>query len=123
MSLRGKLTYPIYFDYEEKSIKNRTKEENTKIINAFCDELLSSSYYPGLYIGGNNYLNYTFQEEISCDIWIAHYFNGSSEEKLNTFLENIPKIMTKIYDHYLVYALRTSINYQEYESKSTTIKK
>ena len=31
--------------------------------------------------------------------------------------------MTKIYDHYLVYALRTSINYQEYESKSTTIKK
>ena len=31
--------------------------------------------------------------------------------------------MTKIYDHYLVYALRTSINYQEYESKPTTIKK
>ena len=46
----------------------------------------------------------------------------SHEEQLNTFLENIPKIMTKIYDHYLVYALRTSINYQEYESKSTTIK-
>ena len=90
LSLRGKLTYPIYLDYEEKSIKNRTKEENTKIINAFCDELLSSSYYPGLYIGGNNYLNYTFQEEISCDIWIAHYFNGSSEEKLNTFFSRYP---------------------------------
>ena len=64
LSLKGKLTYPIYLDYEEKSIKNRTKEENTKIINAFCDELLSSSYYPGLYIGGNNYLNYTFHQAI-----------------------------------------------------------
>lgn len=46
----------------------------------------------------------------------------SHEEQLNTFLENIPKIMTKIYEHYLVYALRTSIDYQEYESKPTTIK-
>lgn len=46
----------------------------------------------------------------------------SHEEQLNTFLENIPKIMTKIYDNYLVYALRTSIIYQKYEPKPTTIK-
>ena len=85
LSLRGKLTYPIYLDYEEKTIKNRTKEENTKIINAFCDELLSYSYYPALYIGGNNYLNYVIQEEISCDIWIAHYYKGNAKDKLETF--------------------------------------
>lgn len=47
----------------------------------------------------------------------------SHEEQLNTFLENIPKIMTKIFDEYLVYALRCNINYKEYESKSTTIRK
>ncbi|MGN1295099.1 MAG: GH25 family lysozyme [Bacilli bacterium] len=85
LSLRGKLTYPIYFDYEENSIKNRTKEENTKIINAFCEELLSYSYYPALYIGGNNYLNYTIPENINCDIWIAHYYNGHANEKIDTF--------------------------------------
>jgi hypothetical protein len=47
----------------------------------------------------------------------------SHEEQLNTFLENIPKIMTKIFDEYLVYALRCNINYKEYESKPTTIRK
>ena len=43
------------------------------------------SYYHPLIIMG-----YTFQQEISCDIWIAHYFNGSSEEKLNTFFSRYP---------------------------------
>lgn len=43
------------------------------------------------------------------------------EKQLNIFLENIPKIMTKIFDEYLVYALRTNVNYKEYESKPTKI--
>ena len=47
----------------------------------------------------------------------------SHEEQLNIFLENIPKVMTKIFTEYLVYALRCNINYIEYASKSTTIGK
>lgn len=47
----------------------------------------------------------------------------SHEEQLNIFLENIPKVMTKIFTEYLVYALRCNINYIEYASKPTTIGK
>ena len=47
----------------------------------------------------------------------------SHEEQLNTFLENIPKIMTKIFDKYLIYALKTNVHYKEYKSKPTIIRK
>ena len=48
---------------------------------------------------------------------------ASHEEQLNTFLENIPKIMTKIFDKYLIYALKTNVHYKEYKSKPTIIRK
>ena len=47
----------------------------------------------------------------------------SHEEQLNTFLENIPKVMTKIFDKYLIYALKTNVHYKEYKSKPTIIRK
>lgn len=47
----------------------------------------------------------------------------SREEQLNTFLENIPKVMTKIFDKYLIYALKTNVHYKEYKSKPTIIRK
>ena len=47
----------------------------------------------------------------------------SNEEQLNTFLENIPKIMTKIFDKYLIYALKTNVHYKGYKSKPTIIRK
>lgn len=47
--------------------------------------------------------------------------NISHEEQLNTFMENIPKVMTKILDEYLSYAISHNIHYKEYKSKSTTI--
>lgn len=36
----------------------------------------------------------------------------SYEEQLDTFLENIPKVMTKIFDSYLIYALRCNVGYK-----------
>lgn len=36
----------------------------------------------------------------------------SYEEQLDTFLKNIPKVMTKIFDDYLVYALRCNVSYK-----------
>ena len=47
----------------------------------------------------------------------------SNEEQLNTFLENISKIMTKIFDKYLIYALKTNVHYKGYKSKPTIIRK
>ena len=47
----------------------------------------------------------------------------SHEEQLNTFLENIPKVMTKIFDKYLIYALKTNVHYKGYKSKPTIIRK
>lgn len=46
----------------------------------------------------------------------------SHKEQLDTFLENIPKIMTKIFDNYIIYALRNNIDYQDYEAKPTSIR-
>lgn len=71
----GDLSYPIFFDYEEESVySNKTKTENTEIINAFLKVIFNNGFYGGLYMGAYAYLNHVNIDKINTDaVWIASY--------------------------------------------------
>ena len=76
---QGKLSYPVYFDYEETSaISSRTRAINTSIINAFADTVSAGGYYPGVYMGGSNFNNYINKDSLNCDAWVAAYLTHTN---------------------------------------------
>lgn len=69
------LTYPVYFDVEEKPILNKlSKAELTSITKAFCNTIRNAGYVPGVYSSASYFeseLNYS--ELTQYEIWVARY--------------------------------------------------
>ena len=49
--------YPIYYDVEDKLILNKSINEATEIIKAWCDTLESHGYYAGIYMSESCFKN------------------------------------------------------------------
>ena len=58
--LKGKqFDYPIYYDVEDRIILNKSVQEATQIIKAWCDTMESHGYYVGIYMNQS-----CFNEEV-----------------------------------------------------------
>ncbi len=86
---KGKLTYPIYFDYEENSIiTSKSRKENTEIINAFAKVVLDAGFYAGVYMGASHFSSYVNADNLICDVWLAQYFGSNNPTDFYKRLNN-----------------------------------
>lgn len=73
------ITYPIAYDLEDKSQMALGKTTLSKMIDAFCTEVLRAGYTPILYSNPNwltYYLDYNTVKKY--DLWLAHYVEKSN---------------------------------------------
>lgn len=86
--LGANLSYPVYFDWEYDSrsyaAKNGVNVSKTLLCNmatAFCEEVKSAGYYPGIY-ANPDYIQSHFGADIfkKYDLWLAHYATKTSYE-------------------------------------------
>ena len=78
---KGKLTYPVFADFEydsedymKKNGVTPTKAKNTAIVKAFCEVLENHGWYVGNY-ANPDYINNHFNNNQldKYDLWLAHY--------------------------------------------------
>lgn len=82
----GKVTYPLYCDYEYASIEyaerfgiKPDKKLITDIIVAFCEEIKKAGWYPGYYTNLDFIRNRLDMERLKpYDLWLADYTDGPS---------------------------------------------
>ncbi len=84
-----KITYPVAIDveYANSSHSGRadglTKEERTKVIQAFCNTIKNAGYKAMLYTGRNFAINNLEMDKLSMyDLWLAHYTGASQDDPL-----------------------------------------
>lgn len=88
----GKLTFPIYFDYEENYIiTSKTRQENTAIINAFATTIFNAGFYAGVYMGASHFNSYVNADNLICDVWLAQYFGSNNPSDFSKKLNNSHK--------------------------------
>ena len=75
------LDYPIAFDFEEKSRRNKDLiQENTEIIKAFCNKVQSAGYSCIVYGDSDMLKNYVNYDEIKkYGVWLALWTYDTSE--------------------------------------------
>ena len=89
---KGKLTFPVYFDYEENYIiTSKTKKENTDIINAFASTIFKAGFYAGVYMGASHFNSYVNADSLVCDVWLAQYFGSNNPSDFSKKLNNSHK--------------------------------
>lgn len=57
--------YPIYYDVEDKLILNKSIDEATDIIKAWCDTMESHGYYVGVYMNQSCFNNEVNESELA----------------------------------------------------------
>ncbi len=74
--------YPVYFDIEDSSQKNLDKQLLMDICFAFCNSLVESGYFPGVYCNLNwaEEILHTEQLVTWYDVWIARYNDSLPED-------------------------------------------
>lgn len=98
-----KISYPVYFDIEEKSQFRLGKLLCSKMADAFCSTIKKEGYQSGIYASKSNletYLNLEVRQKYT--IWVAHYgvskttYNGkydmwqkSEKGKINGITGNV----------------------------------
>lgn len=79
--IEGKsFNYPVFFDFEySELLKYSRADENTKMINTFCDTVKRGGYYPGVYTSNSIYNNYIDKRTLAnkWDFWVASYLDGT----------------------------------------------
>ena len=74
------LNLPVYFDVEDKSHNNISKDTLTKMCEAFCDRIEKAGYWAGVY--SNKYFLTTHLDnkklENKYTIWVAQYNNTNT---------------------------------------------
>ena len=77
---KGKISLPIYFDYEYSALSYARKQGTTpngKLITdmaiAFCDAMRMAGWYPGIYTNIDFYRNYYDSRIHNYPIWLADY--------------------------------------------------
>lgn len=74
--------YPVFLDFEYSALmKYKRVDENTNMINTFCNVIKKSGYYPGVYTSVSIYNNYIDNRILGqkWDFWVAAYLNGTSD--------------------------------------------
>jgi len=97
-----KLEYPIFLDVEARRQLRLPKEELTKIVKYYCEEMEKAGYYVGIYASLytlNEYLNSKELEKY--DKWVAEWakdfnYKGNSGLWQNTDHEMIRGINTRV---------------------------
>ena len=75
---KNSFTYPIYIDYEDKLIweKTQSKEQRTNILRTGMNALAQNGYLPGFYTYYNAATTYINTQQLideGYDFWVAHY--------------------------------------------------
>ncbi len=73
-----KLTYPVVFDFESKHFEDMSLAMRGKIIDAFCQTILSDSKYIPMLYSSRYWLMHMIPAEVvkKYDIWLAEYTTG-----------------------------------------------
>ena len=84
-----KITYPVAIDVEYGNSNHTgradklSREERTKVVQAFCEKMKKAGYKPMLYTGKNFALNNLDMGKLSnYDLWLAHYTGATQENPL-----------------------------------------
>ena len=77
-SSQYKLTYPVVFDFESKHFEDMSIEMRGKIIDAFCQTILSDGKYIPMLYSSRYWLMHMIPAEVvkKYDIWLAEYTTG-----------------------------------------------
>lgn len=81
---KGRVTYPLFYDYEYDSIQYGEKQgvkPDKKLITAmtaaFCDEICKAGWYPGYYTNMDFIRNRLDMDKLKgYDLWLADYSGG-----------------------------------------------
>lgn len=83
------ITYPVAIDVEYGNSNHTgradslSKEERTKVVQAFCERIKQAGYKPMLYTGKNFALNNLDMAKLSSyDLWLAHFTGATQENPL-----------------------------------------
>ena len=73
-----KLTYPVVFDFESKHFEDMSLDMRGKIIDAFCQTILSDGKYIPMLYSSRYWLMHMIPAEVvkKYDIWLAEYTTG-----------------------------------------------
>lgn len=73
-----KLTYPVVFDFESKHFEDMSLSMRGKIIDAFCQTILSDGKYIPMMYSSRYWLMHMIPAEVvkKYDIWLAEYTTG-----------------------------------------------
>lgn len=73
-----KLTYPVVFDFESKHFEDMSLSMRGKIIDAFCQTILSDGKYIPMLYSSRYWLMHMIPAEVvkKYDIWLAEYTTG-----------------------------------------------
>ena len=73
-----KLTYPVVFDFESKHFEDMSLATRGKIIDAFCQTILSDGKYIPMLYSSRYWLMHMIPAEVvkKYDIWLAEYTTG-----------------------------------------------
>ena len=73
--IKGKqFEYPIYFDIEDPSLQNLSKQVLTDIVLTWCGKVQSAGYYVGIYANPDWFMNRLDLERLKgFDKWLAHW--------------------------------------------------
>lgn len=76
--LQYKLTYPVVFDFESKHFEDMSLAMRGKIIDAFCQTILSDGKYIPMLYSSRYWLMHMIPAEVvkKYDIWLAEYTTG-----------------------------------------------
>lgn len=68
------ITYPVWFDIEDRWNLTAGKQLNTQICQAFLSSMEEAGYYTGIYSFANFLTGYLDREALSAyDVWVADY--------------------------------------------------
>ena len=79
---KNSFTYPVYIDYEDKLIweKTQSNEQRTNILRTGMNALAQNGFLPGFYTYYNAATTYINTQQLideGYDFWVAHYGAGS----------------------------------------------
>ena len=78
--LKGKsLEYPVWYDIEEGNVLATGKNNVSKIVETFCEELKNAGYKVGIYSSLSG-LSTAFSDDVKkkYDVWVAHVGSGGT---------------------------------------------
>lgn len=70
---RSRITWPVAYDVEEMAQAQLGRDACTAICNTACAHIAQAGYVPLIYANLNWLTNYLHSDQLTADIWLAHY--------------------------------------------------